>query len=84
MPSALPAAAKAQNPLWREFQLFKLREHKQLKCIDKLACYKLMPLETYFPHLCLSTLKKKKRTFKPYAVVTSMQCKLITSLDAIL
>lgn len=57
MPSALLAAAKGQNPLWCEFQLFKFREHKQLKCIDKLACYKLMPLETYFPHLCLSTLK---------------------------
>lgn len=57
MPSALLAAAKGQNPLWCEFQLFKFREHKQLKCIDKLACYKLMPFETYFPHLCLSTLK---------------------------
>lgn len=52
MPSASLATAKGQNPLQCEFQLLKLREHKQLNCIDKLACYKLMPLET--SHICVS------------------------------
>lgn len=54
MPSAQLAAAKGQNPLLFEFQLFKLREHKQLSCINKFTCYKFMQLETYFPHLHVS------------------------------
>lgn len=83
MPSALLAAAKGQNPLQCEFQLFKLREYKQLNCIDKLACYNSC-LWKLTSHICLSTFKKKKTICKPYAVVTSMKCKLITSLDAIL
>lgn len=81
--SAHLATAKGQNPLLLEFQLFKVGEQKKLKTINAFTCYKFMLLESY---ICMSLeIKKggKKRIHKPYAVVTSMQCKLITSLDAI-
>lgn len=84
MPSAQLAAAKGQNSSLFEFQLFKLREQEQLNCINKFTCYKFVQLET--SHICMSLEIKnkiKKRIHKPYAVVTSLQCKLITSLDAI-
>lgn len=53
MPSAQLAAAKGQNQLMLEFQLFKLREHKQLNCINKFTCYKFMQLETSHIYMSL-------------------------------
>lgn len=66
MPSAQLAAAKGQNPSLSEFQLFKLREQKQLNCINRFTCYKFMQLET--SHICMSLEIKKKRKKNSQAI----------------